>query len=144
MGNTRTTFRRGPILLHSLSSNHVNVSGAWSSFSLTNSDLAALALTEGGWSRGFLRAFRKQLLGATTHEAANRSSLVHLPRFDKFGRHCGSDKLFRAALLEAIRSYWSGRRSMGVGSDKLNIPADGFMQNRTGILPHMDTGGFAS
>jgi hypothetical protein len=68
------------------------------------------------------------------------SSLVHLPRFDNFGRHCGSDKLIRAALLEATRSYWSGRRSMGVGSDKLNIPAEGFI-HRTGILPHMDTGG---
>jgi len=31
---------------------------------------------------------------------------------------------------------------MGVGSDKLNVPAEGFIQNRTGILPHMDTGGF--
>ena len=47
-------FVETPLLLRSLSSNHVNVSGAWSSFSLTNSDLAALALTEGGWSQGFL------------------------------------------------------------------------------------------
>jgi hypothetical protein len=60
-----------------------------------------------------------------TDALANRPSLVHLPRFDNFGRHCGSDKLFRATLLEAIRSYWGGRRSMGVGSDKLNIPAEG-------------------
>ncbi len=75
---------------------------------------------------------------------ANRPSLVHLPRFDNFGRHCGSDKLFRAALLEAIRSYWSGRSSMGVGCDKLNIPAEGFIQNRTGILPHRDTAGVGS
>ena len=36
-----------PRSLSRFPSNHVNVSGAWSSFSLTNSDLAALALTEG-------------------------------------------------------------------------------------------------
>jgi hypothetical protein len=64
------------------------------------------------------------MVGATD-ALANRSSLVHLPRFNNFMRRCGSDKLFWAALLEAIRSYWSGRHSMGVGSDKLNIPAEG-------------------
>ena len=83
------------------------------------------------------------MVGATD-ALANRSSLVPLPRLHNFGRHCGSDKLLRAALLEAIRSYWSSRRSMGVGCDKLNIPAEGFIQNRTGILPDMDTAGVGS
>ena len=73
------------------------------------------------------------MVGATD-ALANRSSLVHLPRFDNSGRRCGSDKFFRAALLEAIRSYWSDRRSMGVGSDKLNIPAEGFMQTSIASL----------